>query len=293
MKTAFVTFIYPGAYDFFEKFIKSLQNQTTHDFTLLVFNDGCKKESLSIFNNNYLFEIEVINNNHSFIAQTRLAAFKYLSNSEYEKFIFGDIDDTFERTRIQIISQTLNTEKIVFNELNIVNKKYELLQPNIIQTYLQSEKYVTFEMIRSENLIGFSHLAVTKEVMNFLAKQQISDDIHIVDWVVVSKALKEWDAYFEKETYTNYVFHENNIALESELTLGAILKEIDIKKKHYKELSYLDIYYIKELDFLEKVQIYMNEGLGKDVTDFSKSKRIIHYPWWSNLKDREEFINEV
>lgn len=295
MSTAFITFVYPAATKFFAGFIESLNNQTDKDFTLVVFNDGCKESELNVFLNVNNFSVKIINNKCKTISENRFRAFQLLANSIYNRFIFGDIDDLFSENRVQLVKRALTNHEIVFNELDLTSKDLNIIKPNLIKGYLGSMQEITFDMVKYKNLIGFSHIAIRKEAISFLAEKQINVEITVVDWAVIAKLLTKWNAYFEINATTYYMMHENNIALENDYTYNSFLKEVEIKFEQYKENSSLDISLASELNNLcnLKALIAENKVMINDWENLVIDKNNDYYPWWNNLKHDEELENEI
>lgn len=295
MSTAFITFVYPAATRFFEGFIQSLNNQTDKEFTLVVFNDGCNESELNCFFENNTLSVEIVTNRCTTISKNRFRAFHLLSNSMYSHFIFGDIDDLFSENRVQLVKKALTNHEIVFNELDLTSEGLNILKPNLIKGYLGLIEEITFEMVKYKNLIGFSHVAMGKEAISFLAQKQINKEITVVDWAIIAKLLTKWNAYFEANATTYYVMHENNIALENEYTYNSFLKEVEIKFQQYKENSNLDLSLARELNNLRNLKALIVESrvTMNDWGNLVIDKNNDYYPWWNKLKHDEELENEI
>lgn len=295
MNTVFITFIYPQAILYFRPFLNSLLKQTDLEFKLIIFNDGCKQEQLEIFLNQEVIQVEIINNKCNSIAVNRLRAFKILSRYSVSNFIFGDVDDTFASNRIEVSKYALKKNPIVFNELNLNNTRDEVLEDRLILNYLKDREYVNGEMVKEHNLIGFSHLALNKEAIKIAGSIKIANDIQIVDWVVISNLLNHYQAYFEKNTYTNYIFHDNNIALTQQGSLNQYIFYLEVKIKNYSQLLHLDYWYKKEMLVLIELKkvIENNREVQTRFIDYINKKQIIHYPWWSQIKNSKELLNEL
>lgn len=295
MNTAFVTFIYPQAKNYFERFINNLKKQTDKQFKLYVFNDGCTKEEITLFLESYVFPIEIIENTHASIATNRIEAFKILANQSHDYYIFGDIDDLFSTNRIEIVKQTLKKEAIVVNELNLCDEHGKVLEENLVSQYIKNRKYVLFDMIKEKNLIGFSHLALKKSCINKVSKLMLSEKILVVDWVIISHLLKEEKAYFERKTSTNYIFTGNNISLSKNCTFENLYFHLKVKIMTYKQLVDIDPWYeqeLKQLIFIKK-QIEKSEKLKKQLFSLYSEKKIHQYPWWNIIENSRRLKNEL
>ncbi|WP_416141355.1 glycosyltransferase family A protein [Lysinibacillus capsici] len=295
MDTAFVTFIYPKSQQFFEVFLNSLNNQSNKNFKLLVFNDGCNEAEISIFLKSYEYEIEIINNTCNSVAATRLNAFKYLANQPFNNFIFGDIDDTFADNRVEIIRKTMRRQNIIFNELNLCDATYNIIQSKMVSSYLEAKVYVSLDMVQEQNLIGFSHLSVSKMIMEKLAKIELDCSVKVVDWVVISKLLKEHLAFFESQTCTNYIFHANNLALFDKTNLEELMFLIDIKIITYTQLIDVDKWYTSEIENLLELKklIKSDKDMQAKLIELYSLKEKKYYPWWAQIKNSEELKNEL
>lgn len=295
MDTVFVTFIYPEALKFFEVFLSNLNNQSDRNFKLLIFNDGCNEVEIGHYLKDCQYDREIIDNNCNSLADNRMNAFKYLSKQPFNNFIFGDIDDTFAENRVEVIKEALKVHDIVFNELHLCNKDLKIIHKKLISPYLGSKSYVSLEMIKEQNLIGFSHLSINKIIIDKLSNIKCDSSVKVVDWVVMSKILKEHVAFFENRTYTNYVFHEDNLALYNGNSLENLLFLIHIKISTYLQLVELDNWYENEIKELSKIKnlIESNEDIKQRFISVYSLKKRVHYPWWAQIKNSEEMKNEL
>lgn len=293
MNVCFVTFIYPAAIKFFANFLKSIQRQTDKNFTLIVFNDGCIPSDLSIFYKQKNLNIDIIDNAFDSISQNRVEAMKILSKKEFDGFIFGDIDDQFSNNRVQVLRESLKKHEFVFNELNLLNINLISIESNLVGNNVFGD-YISFDMIKEKNMIGFSHMALQKSAVQYLADFSIKNDVKVVDWIFVTRLLKRSKAYFEKHVFTNYIQHESNLAIIQGQTIEELFFELDVKIKHYKELQDLDSWFIDERNELIKLNslLEVNENLQEKWILRKKNRRSI-YPWWNQFKDSEELKNEL
>lgn len=295
MKTAFITFIYPNAQKFFQPFIESLNNQTDLDFELLLFNDGCTETHLQFFKNSN-FQISIIQNLHPSLVENRMAAFKKLINMEFEYIIFGDIDDTFATNRVEILKEELKYHKVVINDLDLNDTKYNVLKKGLVQEYLQDKCIIDAAMIRTMNLIGFSHLALRKSLLENVITHTISSKVKIIDWIVATNLLQNTNAYFTSETYTNYVFHENNLALSQTKDIQDFMNCLNVKINHYKEFQHLNNWYYNEWIELNKIKEEVRrapEAFKVKIKQYMRKRPKYYYPWWGQIEESRKLKDEI
>ena len=118
----FCSVIYPGNLIFLDSFLKSLENQTDKEFTLLLFNDGI--ESLNFYLNDFELKYKIIQVSGTII-NIRTQVFNYLKNSEYTNTIFGDTDDYFPENRVSVNKLLLEENDVVANDLCLVTEQEE------------------------------------------------------------------------------------------------------------------------------------------------------------------------
>jgi|GEM_PF-3723485 len=295
METVVVTFVYPNAVVFFQSFISSMLEQTDKQFELIVFNDNCTQSELSPFKTDYPYPVRIIDNKAKSIAQSRINAFKLLQMEQYQSFIFCDIDDMFDANRIEIMKATLNKHDIVINDLTLCDTTGSVIQEKMISQYLRTKQEITWDMIKEQNLIGFSHLAVNHNIIDYISNIVIDDGILAVDWIIMSHALQQHNAYFERRTCTQYVFHQDNIALSNQGSMERLLFTLEIKINTYSQLLDTSDWYRDEMNNLIQLKkmIYDNEYIKQRLENYCKDLSTIHYPWWSQFKNSEELKHEI
>lgn len=294
MNTAFVTFVYPSAKIFFKKFISSLKIQSDKDFHLVIFNDGCSEKDLILFNNISIDTI-IVDNTTDSIAQSRMNAIKWLKNSEFDLIIFGDIDDEFACDRVEKCKQQLLAHPIIINEIILCDENNNIINANLVSSYLKQKKYINKSMIKECNLIGFSHLSIKKEMLNNLEDIRLNNNIKIVDWIIATYLLQKEKAYFFKDTFTKYIKHDNNIALNSFSNLEECLYILDVKIKHYSQVAMLDSWFKEEKErllYLKNIILY-NEKIAINYINFLKKQIENYYPWWNQFRNSKELEDAI
>ncbi len=288
MKTAFVTFVYPGSAKFFSDFIKSLLEQTDPNFHLVIFNDGCSEADLAIFLNSSLF-YKIVPNQAKTIAQNRIKAFKWMQNSDYDAFILGDIDDLFSWNRIEVAKKNLLNHNIIINELKLVTQNGILIKNGLLSSALNGSKEISFEMLKLYNLIGFSHVSFKKEAIRNIENIFINDRTIVADWTIFSYLLLNNQAYFITDSFTEYIWHDNNIALKNRRVFEEYLWLLDVKIIHYTNMSDISSWFRFERDSLIEIknEILKNKNKKENFMQFMQNNTYNYFPWWSQIPESE------
>jgi len=294
MDTALVTFVYPKAEKFFKLFLSNLSQQSDTDFMLYVFSDGCTVAQLSPFTKQYSFPVKLIDNKANSIAQSRLNAFRLLKLEQCKSYVFCDIDDIFDRNRVEVVKSTLANVDIVVNDLTLCDEDGVVIQEKMISSYLREQQNITADMLKEQNLIGFSHLAVNHNIIDYFSSISIDHNISVVDWVIMSRVLQHYNAYFERNTCTRYLFHQDNLALSHSEAMERFLFCLEIKIRTYSQLLDLNDWYRNEMDNLIQLQKIINDDdkVRQRLVNY-KGESNKYYPWWSQFKNSEELKHEI
>lgn len=289
MKTAFLTFVYPGIENCFPEFLKSLKAQTDLNFTLYIVNDGMDKLSSHLMDLPFPFKIM---NQSGSIAQLRKKGLLWILEDAVEILILGDADDCFEKNRIVFSKEILSQEPILANELVTFGETVKDSASMIGSKWTEGFK-IKVENIRDENCMGMSNTALrTGNIPWNTLLQAIPDDILIFDWTFFTLLLHQINhAYFTKRTVTYYRRHAQNEAPLQMLTNDQILKGVQVKWAHYKAVRHLDASYQSRFEEFQNLR----EDLDRDFqllmsyceTVRKKSKGAQF--WWEGIKTPGDF----
>jgi hypothetical protein len=292
LKTLIAVFIYPKAVDFFEDYLKSLENQTIKKFDFLIFDDNSNiNVELNYFNS------KIIKNINEFtIAESRKYAIDYSIKMDYDLLIFSDVDDIMANDRIE---KTINTfdENISFyyNDIFLLSNK----KVNFFNTRLP-DKVDKIDDLIYYNFLGLSNTAINiKKEKEKLRKMVIDKNIKAFDWYLYSYLLLNGGNGKKINTKTYYRIYENNIAGDTKLlTKSKLMVGIDIKKTNYRLMNKLDSSYEKlYFDVLELEEKLKSEYFINKYINYVNE----NYPncvfWWENIKilsdvESEEIFND-
>lgn len=268
MKVAFGTVFFPQSKAYIDDFINSINNQSYHNFDLLVINDGIEPAYIKSIKNviNVDCIVKEINAGAT-ISSNRIALFKLAKELDYNLIILGDFDDCFEKYRLEKIVKNLENNYTFYyhNLINSVDYKsvfYHL--PKITDNINQ---------ILQCNYLGLSNTAIYIDNIDkdfFGTLDEI--DTNVFDWYFYSRLLLEHKYGKRIEgNLTIYRQHDDNIigTYNNEIDLK---QELKVKLKHYEILKkyssvFADLYdNYKNNNFVECSQGYKYEGY-----------------WWSNL----------
>lgn len=283
-KTVFITTVFPGIESYLPDFFRSIHIQSYQNFDLLVMNDGLAsiKEFLP---ENFNVHMEMyIPRNANNPAAIREEAIEIARNKAYEVVVFGDADDYFQENRVELCLDYLLQEKIIVNELSLVNQEGLLISENYFSNRLLNKQRIDLGFIENKNIFGLSNSAFKMEIL-----RNYHSDTNVIafDWFFFTQLLMNsaTDALFTNETISYYRQHEQNIIGINEISEKKIKKGILAKKEHYRGLSEKSEYFVKyrcEMDFLfnfvdksiENMAIYME----------IVKKNSVKFPlWWEDI----------
>lgn len=258
-KAALITYIYPNAVKYIGNFKNTLDSQTCSSFDVYIFNDGVKdldKYVEKINQNVTIVDVESKN-----ISTVRFKSFSVLKNTQYDYFIFQDIDDGMSNNRIECIVEKLKFNPIVCNDLTTINDKV-ILEESVWSKRLKNNFTFKSDFIRSKNILGLGNTGVTKKVIDKTIKETI--DISVVDWYVFYQWMSdnEHTALFTNECQTLYNQHDTNTAgMFSIITFEKLKQAIFVKEQQYNALSAWGYNFDDELSQLDKVKKILKNKL--------------------------------
>lgn len=234
MKTVLVTYMYPNALKFMDDFKATINAQLFKDFDIYIFNNGVGNatEYVTGFHQNAI--IEEIKADK--INEVRFKSFDILKQTEYDFFIFQDIDDGMTTNRIECLVEKLKSNSIVCNDLTITEKG-SIRKESIWSERLNNNFIFQRDFIKDKNILGLGNSGVVKSIINKSIKKD--EDINIVDWFVFYQWMdNSVNALFTNECQTLYRQHEDNIAgAPNILDLESVNRAIKVKEQQYKSLT--------------------------------------------------------
>jgi len=283
--TCFLTVIFPENVIFFKDFVDSINEQTSKNFQLLIFNDGV--EDVKTLIGSILIDYEVISLPKELaIAQNRTFILEYLKQSIFKYAIFGDSDDYFPRNRVEVNLRYLSEYDIVINDTHLVDiNKISLMSEYFM---LKNRDTIAFNNIKNKNCCGLGNTAI--KISALPNNISFNSNIAAVDWMLFSRMIYEGNsAVYTNETFIYYRQHNlNSIGLKS-ITKERLLKGISIKLNHYSNL--VDEYNIchKELsEYRALAQYCLNEGNLKRYLESILSLNLQNPMWWEEIKTLQD-----
>ncbi len=231
--TAFVMFAYHGSEPYLPGSLKSLSGQTDQDFDVFIFNDN--SNTLVELCDKFLNKTAKIKNVCGSIAGIRSFAFRCLKKLGYANIIFGDVDDVFDRNRVEVTKKLLTKNDLVVNDLDVCDENLSLTFPTYFQNRISTDTKLTVNNLRTGNFIGFTNSAVRGHM---LPEIDFSDDLIAIDWSLFTYILQsEPRAIFTGATSTKYRIHFHSHSDPMSVDAETIRFQIEVKSRHFEFLS--------------------------------------------------------
>lgn len=231
MTSAVVTYIYPQILEFLPNFLKSLENQTTHDFCVYIFNDHADLAGYNL--KDYSFSIQEIEVKSETPVDIRYESILYLKNIDAENIIFFDADDLPSSNRVEVLSEKLKQYPMVCNDITLFDSK-GVIKENIWSDRVGNNFVFDADFITKWNICGLGNTAIKKNLLNVDYKH--NETIKVYDWYMFYQIIKKNNikVLFTDECLTFYRQHEANIA--------GIAQHITQERMDYVKKIKLDIY---------------------------------------------------
>lgn len=231
-QVAFFTTIFPMERSYLIDFFNSLQRQTYQQFDVIVINDGYKEFSKikKIFSMLNIIEL----NFSGSPAKNREHGINYIIENEYEVLIFGDSDDYFEESRVQVSLRYLRDYDILVNDVSLFDVN-EVYSKKYISNRLKNNTEIDLKFIKDKNIFG-----LTNTSLNVCILDSVNFDEHLVavDWYLFTKLLMQCKkAIFTNETISFYrQYAGSNIGLGIR-NIEVVKKNTFVKSAHYNLLQ--------------------------------------------------------
>lgn len=269
---AFGTVIYRSAMQYFPEFIYSINNQNFKDFILLVINDDVPENELQYHLNNIkIKDYLVVNNTNNYNpAELRIKLLEEAKCRGYTLLIIGDCDDKFYFKRVANIVNFYNNNKEItfyYNDLLLFNNKKAM---DVLPDITYSVNYIA-----EFNYLGLSNTAINlSKISNSFIESLRECDTFVFDWYLYSRILLDGGTgIFVPDAFSLYRVYENNYAGINNNTKKDILKEYNIKIKHYTLLAkYNDLF-----------EVLLRKYKEFDIEMFIPQRKSNSF-WWSNIK---------
>ncbi len=191
-KFCLVVVVYPGKL----VKIKKLINDNYNLNILVFFNNFKKKPILESVDNSFFF-------NNS-ITTSRIKMINILKKLDYEYYIFHDIDDRFNRKRVDLIIKYFNKFDFIINDIKTINRnKY-------FSKRLGNKKTLNFNLIKNSNFAGMTNSACSQKVLKKIKFYKKDYNSPIFDWMFWRKMFKAGKGIFTNEVLSFYDVDKNS-----------------------------------------------------------------------------------
>lgn len=298
-KILWATVIYPTPmFDIFLKdFLENIENQTSHDFDLLLFLDCIPKDKITekIDNFSNLSQKKIIfleQSQHILSPQSiRTLIIKEVQKLQYKLLIISDFDEVSDTNRFEETKKHLYRDyDFYFNSFYITdfcfNKKSQthFYQEKKIKKYINQIKPLV-----KKNFVGLGNIAI--KISNPLFSQLpnptkiLAYDWFLVTWMVINGLT----GMRLDNTYNRYRQHGNSfVGIGEKLCPKKLLLGIKVKKEHYSYFSHLDSNFYKLLDEIIEVEQYILKNEEKYIRIINEKFDTKKMCWWENIKSLEE-----
>ena len=274
--TVFVTFVYPESETRLPNMFRSLNEQSDHDFDIVIFNDGI--QNIDKICKQYLIKPAKIEPVTGTISKIRALGLLQLKNLGYENVIFGDADDSFARNRVEVSKNLLQFYDLVVNEIDVHNTSFGQVLPKYFQKRIPVNTRFDFEVIRECNFIGFTNSSVRASKIPII---DFPDHITAVDWALFSTLLLQGaTAFFTSETTTSYFIHEKGHYDMLCKDLESAVYKARVKSQHYEYLSNIGYAFETEYEQNEVLLNNLTSGISYDFYDLKPSSNSEYPLWW-------------
>lgn len=282
MKVAVATFIYPAPsiHDFARDCLESLARQTYCDFGLFIFNDGLKNLESIVAACGVRAEIIALQGSP---ADIRRQAIRYLQKRGFDIIVFADIDDILADNRIATALEILKAgADIALNDLVLFGEN--MTKERVFAGRLEENACVQLKDIHDGNCFGMSNTALRIAAIPDSAFSP--RDVEAFDWFLYTCLLANGAiSRFTGKTVTFYRQHPDNIAAIYNLSVGNIVRGLNIKRRHFEVF---DPTYAAELSRTDS-KIKQNPGFQQIYCQAVRGAMRPQPFWWEAIKTYKEF----
>ncbi len=276
--------VYPGIEKYLEGYFTSLENQTFQEFDVLIANDGLGDFELAIEAHSLCCNSVDIKGS---VSSNRRSIIRHAMEMGYQKLVFTDCDDMFEKNRLEVVNELLDNTAVVVNDLDINDENGIDNEPRYFSRRFNEAAMFNKDTIFTGNIMGLSNTAVRVEALNGLPALTKGDSIAF-DWYLWACVFHlGYEALFTSKTSTKYRVYGNNTAgLPQALNESNVRKGIEVKQQHYKLMSkiapaYSDLHY----RFNELNDKWVNNNAWRnDYIGALKENDIDNHMWWENIR---------
>lgn len=279
--------VYPGIEKYIGDYFSSLNEQSINEFDVLIANDGLGEFEVTLESNNHFYNSINVNGT---VSSNRRNVICRAIEMGYQKIVFTDCDDTFEKTRLEVVNELLDRNAVVVNDLDLTNEDGMEQESKYFSRRFNEANKINEEMIRAGNIMGLSNTAVCTEALNEIAALLEGDSIAF-DWYFWACVFQSGiDALFTSKTSTKYRIYGNNTAgLPQVLNESNIRKGIEVKQQHYKLMGKFNHVYAElHSEFIELSSKWKSKAWRNDYINALKDNFIENHMWWENIRPPSE-----
>ncbi len=221
-KVAIVLGFYEG-YEFINRQLQSIFNQTHQEFIIFVTDDNSKdKFSLDKLNinesNKKKIRIKIRNKNIGY-AQNFLNALVSI-DGHFDYYAFSDQDDIWHREKLEKAINSL--EEYPYDQPNLYGSRTELIgtrEEIKLGKSIEFKKSPSFQNAITQNIFGGNTMVFNRNAFDLICSSNINQKIIAHDWwcyQIISGA--GGNVFYDKNIYLKYRQHNNNL-IGSNITL--------------------------------------------------------------------------
>lgn len=243
MKIVVGSVVYVEALDYLEDFFDSIEKQNYNDFEILLINDNFSLNQLEKLVKRTLFKhkVTIIDTQAKLTpVELRLELLKE-AKARFDFLILSDCDDIMTENRVQCFAESLeDTYGFYYNEIRTL--EYGKVMPKL------PVNVDDWKDISEYNFLGMSNTAIDVSLLSIEFIDSLSQcKTNIFDWYLYTRIVLEGLKGKKVDScFTLYRIHNNNLAGIISNTKQALMREIEIKLKHYDSLkeynNYLQLY---------------------------------------------------
>lgn len=281
MKVAFGTVVYKEAFNYYIDFIDSINKQTYRDFDTVILNDNLDKSELQIISNSLSNKIVLWDGKgNSKPFELRVELIRRAKRENYDLLILGDFDDKFSEDRVsKTVCEVEEAFAFYYNDIYYFNKENKFFN--------QIPKHtLSISNIIESNYLGLSNTALDLRKIEFKLIDELEKCASpIFDWCMYSTILNQGLMGKKVEDCkTYYRIHSANIAGASKCDYDSILKEIDIKIKHYSILKDKNPEFTIRYNRYVRIKNYIK---SMDINEILSSIENSDY-WWGKIDSNNQ-----
>lgn len=238
--------------NFINRCITSILDQTYKNFEIIFWNNKSTDNTLDIIKQYRDTRIKIFNSElHTNISYARNEAIK---NSKGEYICFLDIDDYWDKNKLEHQIESFTSDEIGFSFTNFWYVNSQKISEKKKMINLTFENGLINTIIKNYQIV-LSTVMVRKKVIKN-SKNFFNEDYHIIgDFDFTLNLAKITRFYHLKNHYTYRVWHGQNESLKKhEITILEIEKWLERNSSNYNKYQF-EINFLKRRVYCEKINL--------------------------------------